>query len=88
VIARLLARSIPVTWPALLIVDGWPSGGALNGKADDFITGAIAALLIVGLLAAGWLKPLRVVLVAVLFVACILLQGTSIPSCSVREQLC
>jgi hypothetical protein len=67
VIARLLAGSIVVTWPALLIVDGLPSDGALNGKADDLMTGGIVAVLIVGLLAAGWLKPLRVVLVAVLF---------------------
>jgi len=49
----------------LLAADELPSDGWLNGKADDFVTGCIAALLIVGLLAAGWLKPLRTVLVAV-----------------------
>ena len=66
-LARLLAGSVLVTWPALLVVDQLPSDGALNGKADDFLTGGIVALLIVGLLAAGWLKPRWAVLVAVLF---------------------
>lgn len=42
--------------------------GGLNAKADDFMTGGIVALLIAGVLAAGWLKPLRVVLGAVLLV--------------------
>ncbi len=48
-------------------MDQLPSDGALNGKADDFLTGGIVALLIVGLLAAGWLKPKWAVLVAVCF---------------------
>lgn len=48
-------------------MDQSPSDGALNGKADDFLTGGIVALLIVGLLASGWLKPRWAVLVAVFF---------------------
>ena len=63
---RRLAGSV-VTWPALLVADQLPSDGVLNGKADDFLTGGISALLIVGLLAAGWLKPRWAVLVAVCF---------------------
>jgi hypothetical protein len=55
-----------ITWPALLASDELPPDGWLNGKADDLVTGSIVALLILGLLAAGWLKPLRTVLVAVL----------------------
>jgi hypothetical protein len=55
-----------ITWPALLAAEGLPSDGWLNGKADDLVTGGIVALLILGLLAAGWLEPLRTVLVAVL----------------------
>lgn len=51
-----------LTWPALHLVEELPSDGALNGKADDFLTGVVVALLLVGLLAAGWLSPLRVVL--------------------------
>ena len=66
--ARLLAGSIVVTWPALLTIAGLPADGAMSGKVDDLVTGGIVAWLIVGLLAAGWLKPLRVVLLAVLFV--------------------
>ena len=66
-LARLLAGSVVLTWPALLVVDQSPSGGVLNGKADDFLTGGVIALLIVGLLAAGWLKPRWAVLGAVLF---------------------
>lgn len=68
-LARLLAGSVVVTWPALLAVDLSPTNGALNGKTDDFLTGGIVALLIVGLLAAGWLKPRWAVLVAVLFLS-------------------
>ena len=48
-------------------MDQSPTDGALNGKTDDFLTGGIVALLIVGLLAAGWLKPRWAVLVGVLF---------------------
>ena len=36
VLARLLAGSIVITWPALLLADELPSDGSLNGKADDF----------------------------------------------------
>ena len=66
-LARSLAGSVVVTWPALLVADQLPSDGALNGKADDFLTGGIIALLIFGLLASGWLKPKWAVLVAVCF---------------------
>jgi hypothetical protein len=57
-----------ITWPSLLAAEGLPSDGWLNGKFDDFVTGVVVALLFVGLLAAGWLTPLRTVLVAVLLV--------------------
>jgi hypothetical protein len=57
-----------VSWPALLAADELPQDGALNGKADDFVTGGIVTLLIVGLLAAGWLRPMWAVLVAILAV--------------------
>ena len=67
-LARLLAGSVVVTWPALLVVDGLPSDAPLAGKTDDFVTGGIVALLIVGLLAAGWLKPRWAVIGAVLFI--------------------
>src|SRR5688572_4282621 len=65
VLARLLGGSVVLTWPALLMADEFAVYGGLSAKADDFMTGAIVALLIAGLLAAGWLKPLRVVLGAV-----------------------
>lgn len=70
----------------MLVADQLPSDGALNGKADDFLTGGIVALLIVGLIAAGWLKPRRAVLVAVLFLGFAvpllyeILQPTDCPS--------
>jgi len=68
VLARVLAAGVLVTWPALLLVEELPSDGALNGKADDVVTGAIVTALLVGLLAAGWLGPLWAVAVAVLVV--------------------
>lgn len=54
-----------MTWPALLLSDELPADGLLNGKADDFVTGGLVALLIIGLLAAGWLRPLWPALIAV-----------------------
>jgi hypothetical protein len=68
VLVKLLAASVVVTWPALLASDQLPADGALNGKADDAVTGGLVALLLVGLLAAGWLKPLLAVVSAVFVV--------------------
>jgi len=66
--AKALSASVVVTWPALLLADELPADGALNGKADDLVTGVLVALVLAGLLAAGWLRPLWLVLVAVLVV--------------------
>ena len=64
-LARVVAGSVALTWPALLAADELPGDGALNGKFDDIVTGTLLVLLLVGLLAAGLLRPLWAVLVAV-----------------------
>ena len=57
-----------MSWPALFVVEELPQDGALNGKLDDFVVGGILALLIIGLIAAGALRPLWAVLASVLAV--------------------
>ena len=58
-LARVLAASALVTWPALFAAGELPSeGGPLGGKGDDFVVAVVIALLVIGLLAAGWLGPL------------------------------
>jgi hypothetical protein len=64
-VAGALAGSVALTWPALLLADELPRDRALNGKFDDFVTGGILAVLLAGLIAAGWLRPLWMVLTVI-----------------------
>ena len=73
-----------VSWSALFAAEELPQDGALNGKADDVVTGLIVALLVVGLFAAGWLRPLWPVLIGVLVI------GVAVPVLyeAVRPTVC